>query len=154
MFFFDLVKNQVAQFGSLIKNVQKKFFQNLSFWRLFLEVKVRYCICKFLFKEKIFIFRGPFDFLKIKICRKRAAKLPIFWNWTYKSIPDRQQTVVPVFENALSLHLSVYALRRLSADSDWLPQPGAHYTPQVWFVGSSTPRGNSRLTQFISHHVF
>ena len=61
---------------------------------------------------------------------------------------------MPVFENALSLHLSVYALRRLSADSDWLPQPGAHYTPQVWFVGSSTPRGISRLTQFISHHVF
>ena len=82
-------------------------------------------------------------FGKLKFAASARPKLPIFWNWTYKSIPDRQQTVVPVFENALSLHLSVYALRRLSADSDWLPQPGAHYTPQVWFVGSSTPRGIS-----------
>ena len=45
-------------------------------------------------------------------CAARAwANSPIFWNLTHKNIPDRQHTVVPIFEeknSSLSLHTIHY----------------------------------------------
>ena len=47
-------------------------------------------------------------------CAARAwANSPIFWNLTHKNIPDRQHTVVPIFEeknSSLSLHTIQYVL--------------------------------------------
>ena len=71
--------------------------------------------CSFMYKEGfcktkyIFIWRSLWCFKKWKLCRACAARArpnsPIFWNWTFKNMPDRQH-IVPVFKHRKKYYIT------------------------------------------------
>ena len=84
------------QFCPFLENKQsfKQFFSS-NF--LYADCSLRYKegFCKF--SKKILIFKVPAIFWKWILCRdcdaRARSKLPIFWNWVPKIIPDQQQRV-------------------------------------------------------------
>ena len=55
------------------------------------------------FQKQIFIFKAPVIFESENFAAHApytcVAKIADHWNLTHKNVPDRQNTVVPIFEN-------------------------------------------------------